>query len=194
MQKDWDWARIAVAVREQRQELDLSQEALATRAQIGSMTLRKIETGKHATQQSFRTDGLARLEKELGWAVGSIRDLGCGREARPIPVTPRAVDTGDPTGPMHALSASIARQAFDSVDWTAQVRAEVEASGRPDFPDTEIGQMLRKAWDTFTEANVPVEQLIELTAWWRMRTAAEEAFTPPQRRPVPTRSDHRKSA
>lgn len=62
-----DWHRLADKIRKRRAELDLSQQALADAAKVSLRTIPNLEGGQPAKDRT-----LARIERALGWAPGSI--------------------------------------------------------------------------------------------------------------------------
>lgn len=75
------WKRVAERVRVRRDdELGLSQEQLAAKADIGTATIRKIET---AAQDRYNRSTLRQLTRALGWTPDSIDRILEGQDPEP---------------------------------------------------------------------------------------------------------------
>jgi DNA-binding XRE family transcriptional regulator len=70
-------ARLAAHMRTRRDEMDLTQDQLAQRAEVSVTTIRGIEQGG---PHRPRTKIAGRLETALGWQRGSIRAILAGGE------------------------------------------------------------------------------------------------------------------
>jgi len=98
--------RAALAVRQRRLELGLTQENLAEAAGVSPATVRKLESG---SQAHYRDLTCTRLAQALGWDPGALDDLRRGGPTAPRPQpTPSAAPTaGD--AELAAFSGKVAR-------------------------------------------------------------------------------------
>ena len=100
-------SRAALAVRQRRLELGLTQESLAEAAGVSPATVRKLESG---TQAHYRDRTCTRLAQALGWGPGALDDLRRGGTTapRPQPASPAASTAGD-DAELAAFSGKVAR-------------------------------------------------------------------------------------
>jgi hypothetical protein len=164
-----DWVRVGRTLRARRAELGLpSSKDLGPRGGPSHYTVRRMEAGD---AEVFSARNVSNLEKALDWPPGHIEDLIAATTEEPAA-------SGPPTRPMLRLAA-MARE-YAAPDWEQQVKDEIGAQEVPDFPDGEVGEMLRREWDRLTDAGLdPVNVgLGRIVAWWRMMTADTDAGRP----------------
>ncbi len=70
-----DWALIAEAIEQRMRELGLYKSGLALKAGIDRSLVTRLTSGK---PWSIREANLGRVERVLGWPVGSIETVGHG--------------------------------------------------------------------------------------------------------------------
>jgi transcriptional regulator with XRE-family HTH domain len=85
------WDSLAAAIRATREDLGLTQEALAARAGVAEGSVQNLESGKPRNRMP---QTLAKIEPHLGWAEGSGRLILEG--GQPIPADPADIDDGEP--------------------------------------------------------------------------------------------------
>lgn len=105
---DDNWHRLADKVIERRTQLDMTQQDVQAAGGPATATLRNIE-GAHQT--SYRRAILARLERALGWAPGSVNSILAGGDPTPAtsdnPAQREDTPSPDRGRPVHKTLADV---------------------------------------------------------------------------------------
>lgn len=107
---DWDWTALATALKDRRSDLRLTQEELAERAGVHTGTIKDYEAGKAYTRMP---KSWSALERALGWAPGSARDVLQGG-APTIFTTPNAASQ-EPKNLPQALGGQLPASVLDEL-------------------------------------------------------------------------------
>jgi hypothetical protein len=132
-----DWSRLARYVIDRRNELGLTQEDVRAAGGPSTATLRNIEG---ALQDSYKPGSLAKLERVLGWATGSVRKILDGQEP----------------GIAHQGAARLEHMASRRAPGVAAPHPPDPLADLPDDPDERLAEIVRRA-------NVLTEELAKLT-------------------------------
>ena len=131
-----DTKHLGICIRDRRNQLQLTQEQLATKAGINTVTVSLLENGR---QGPPRGGTIRRLEEALNWKPGAIEHLLAGGDPRPyVNDPPSATD----------ISVDIARSILTAVN-----RVRNDLPNQPDLAATMIGMLAQ------TEAKLT--QLVE---------------------------------
>ena len=108
---DWDWTALATALKDRRNDLRLTQEELAERAGVHTGTIKDYEAGKAYTRMP---KSWSALERALGWASGSARDVLQGG----APIISTTLDSAlqESKNLPQALSSQLPASVLDELD------------------------------------------------------------------------------
>lgn len=110
--------RLADYVVTRRTELDWSQETLAAKSGLRTVTLSDIETAK---DRDRRPTTLAKLERALGWRPGSARAVLAGGEPELIDQPTSGTPVSD------ERFRELMRRRAEMVAWIAEIDDEIQA-------------------------------------------------------------------
>ncbi|MFC5184413.1 hypothetical protein [Actinomadura harenae] len=116
-----DWQRLAECVSQRRAQLGLTQEDVRAAGGPSTVTLRYIES---ASQDSYKSNSLTRLERALDWAAGSVEAVLAGGEP-----TERSAAKRPPSNPE---GDSEAGEIGDPL------------AGLPEDPDERLAELVRR--------------------------------------------------
>lgn len=146
--------RIAVAVRQRRRDLSLTQAELAQNANVSLKVVKSLEGGQ--TQLERMTEQLRNVEQALGWGPGSLASIA---QARPPilldgPETdPEALESRLPVKVVEALEQDVVDYEFieTDVDGVRQILVTVRDPSRAPLTRSERKSLLARVLMRKTE-------------------------------------------